>query len=85
MYELIYKKSTLKALAKMPLNSRQKMLQTLKSVANRPDNITANWKPLSGSRCWRLRIDRYRAICDLRESELVLLVVKIGSRGDIYK
>jgi len=34
---------------------------------------------------WRLRVGNWRAICEIREQELVLLVLKIGSRGDGYK
>jgi len=44
-----------------------------------------HWKRLQGSEFWRLRVGDWRAICDLREGELVLLVLKIGPRGDVYK
>ncbi|WP_349559151.1 type II toxin-antitoxin system RelE/ParE family toxin [Marinobacter sp. NFXS9] len=31
---------------------------------------------------WRL--GSYRAICSIDDGELVILVLKVGSRGDIY-
>ena len=34
---------------------------------------------------FRLRVGRYRAICDLRDDEFVLLVIHTGPRGDVYK
>jgi mRNA interferase RelE/StbE len=33
---------------------------------------------------WRYRIGDYRAICELRDHELVILVLVIGHRKEIY-
>ncbi len=33
---------------------------------------------------WRYRIGDYRVVCDLRENELVVLVVKVGHRSKVY-
>lgn len=61
------------------------MFDELEQIAADPPNYSGNWKKLAGSRYWRLRIGRYRAICDIRGDELVLLVINAGPRGDIYK
>ena len=34
---------------------------------------------------WRYRIGSYRMICDIRDSELVILALSIGHRKDVYK
>lgn len=34
---------------------------------------------------YRLRINDYRVIYQIKNDELVILIVKIGNRGDIYK
>ena len=34
---------------------------------------------------WRIRIGNYRVIYEINESVLIILVVKIGHRKDIYK
>ena len=47
--------------------------------------VVGDWGPLSGSPYWRLRIGDYRAICAIEKDELVLLVLKVGPRGGIYK
>jgi mRNA interferase RelE/StbE len=39
-------------------------------------NYSGDWKRLTGSRFWRLRVGQYRAICDMRDDELVLLVIE---------
>ncbi|WP_158822990.1 type II toxin-antitoxin system RelE/ParE family toxin [Granulicella sp. S156] len=39
--------------------------------------------PLRG--LWRFRIGDYRAICDIQEGKLVVLVLEVGHRGDVYR
>jgi mRNA interferase RelE/StbE len=34
---------------------------------------------------WRYRVGDYRIICDLRDKQLVVLVVEIGHRREIYR
>jgi len=43
--------------------------------------------PLSGilRGLWRFRIGDYRAICDIRNDKLVVLVLEVGHRSEIYK
>lgn len=39
--------------------------------------------PLKG--LWRYRIGDYRVVCDLQSDRLVVLVVEVGHRSDIYE
>jgi mRNA interferase RelE/StbE len=34
---------------------------------------------------WRYRVGDYRIICEIQDSKLVVLVVEIGHRSDIYR
>ena len=34
---------------------------------------------------WRLRVGRYRVVYEWRRSELVILVVRIGHRREVYR
>jgi len=85
VYSLSFKKSAIKGLRKMPRKISRRLLDELDQIAMDPTKYSGDWKRLSGSSYWRLRIGRYRAICDLRDNELVLLVVNTGPRGDVYK
>jgi mRNA interferase RelE/StbE len=40
---------------------------------------------MNGEPYWRLRQGSYRAICSIEQGELVVLVLKVGLRGDVYK
>lgn len=69
----------------MPRSTATRLLSELEAVAADPGAYRGDWKPLKGSPFWRLRVGDWRAICDLRRDELVLLVVKVATRGDAYK
>lgn len=34
---------------------------------------------------WRFRVDDYRILCEIKDKELVVLVVRIGHRRDVYE
>lgn len=85
MHKLTYKKSALKTLRKMPRAQAQKMHQELTIMAQDPYAYNGDWKAMKGQPFWRLRQGSYRAICSIDNGELVVLVLKIGARGDVYK
>jgi mRNA interferase RelE/StbE len=85
MHELIYKKAAVKGMLKMPVKIRRRMQDELNAITASPSEYEGNWKPLTGSDYWRLRVGGYRAICDLDNGRLIMLVLKAGPRGDIYK
>ncbi|MEX0606049.1 MAG: type II toxin-antitoxin system RelE/ParE family toxin [Marinobacter sp.] len=72
-------------LQKIPRPQAQKLQRELEAMAQAPHAYRGDWKPMKGEPYWRLRLGRYRAICSINDGELVVLVLKIGSRGDIYK
>lgn len=85
MLTLRFAKPALKALLKMPAGVARRMRAELDAIAADPSAYHGDWKPLQGSDFWRLRVGDWRAICELRDGELVLLVIKIAPRGDAYK
>jgi len=85
MYQLAYKKTALKALRKMPKAQAEKLQQQLEAIASAPYAYQGDWKPMRGEPYWRLRQGSFRAICSINDGELLVLVVKVGSRGDVYK
>ena len=45
-------------------------------------------KPLQGSRLgdfWRYRVGDYRIICEIQDNRLVVVVVQIGHRREVYR
>ena len=79
-------------------NSAKKYLKTLSKpererIENAVDKLQdgpygrhdLDIKPLRASNNWRMRVGKYRVIFTIYENEIHISVVKIGSRGDIYK
>jgi mRNA interferase RelE/StbE len=85
MLSLRFAKPAIKTLRKMPTGIAKRMRMELDAVAADPAAYRGDWKPLQGSDFWRLRVGDWRAICDVRDGELILLVIKIAPRGDAYK
>lgn len=44
-------------------------------------------EPLKGDRAgfWRYRIGHFRALCDIQDEHVVVLVLTIGHRREVYK
>jgi mRNA interferase RelE/StbE len=86
MFTIRFSKSADKAMQKLPKGVAVRMFAELRAIAADPSAYRGDWKPLQGAdKYWRLRVGAWRAICELRVGELVLLVVKVAARGDVYK
>lgn len=50
------------------------------------ENPRINGKALTADRSgqWRYRIGDYRLICDIRDSELIILALSVGHRREVY-
>lgn len=50
------------------------------------DDPRSRGRGLSGALAglWRYRVGDYRIICDIRDSEMVIIAIEIGARDGIY-
>ncbi len=80
-----YKKSTQKQLRKLDVQIADRILADMEHFVAQSDPrasaspLTGNWQGF-----WRFRLGDYRAICHIDEGKLIVLVVKVGHRKDIY-
>ncbi|TXT21310.1 MAG: plasmid stabilization system [Gallionellaceae bacterium] len=85
MFGVRYSKQSVKALRKMPVGIAKKIQSIMLEIAKNPAGYQGDWKRLEGSEFWRLRVGGWRAICAVQDDELIVLVLKIAPRGDVYK
>lgn len=79
-YSILFKKSAEKYLDSIQPNVRKRILFAISKL---PEGDVAK---LQGySQRFRLRVGGIRIIFDKFEDKLIILVLEIGSRGDIYK
>lgn len=83
-YKLRIKKSAAKELEAIPRKAdRQRIISRIKSLANDPR--PSGCKKLSGLERYRLRQGSYRIIYAIEDDELVIYVIKIGDRKNVYQ
>ena len=83
-YELRIKKSAAKELEAVSRKAdRQRLVQHIQSLADNPK--PPGCRKLSGSNKYRIRQGNYRIVYSVEDDKLVVYVVKIGNRKDVYK
>lgn len=74
-----------KQLSKLDKTQAQRITKYLRRLMLLEDPRDAG-KALTGNMrtYWRYRVGDYRVICELKDSELVILAVEIGHRKEVY-
>ncbi|MBI5576435.1 MAG: type II toxin-antitoxin system RelE/ParE family toxin [Deltaproteobacteria bacterium] len=83
-YEILIQPTAVRDLRKLPREVRKRIGRKLDELANEPRPADA--KLLKGNEGFsRVRVGDYRIVYTIREKILVVLVVRIGHRKDIYR
>jgi mRNA interferase RelE/StbE len=82
MKQVTYTRSALKVLGRMPANTAKLIMVKVDQYAADPASLAKNVKALVGRTGIRLRVGDWRVIMD--DDGVVLAVMEIGPRGDIY-
>ena len=82
-FEVIFKQSVAKDLRQIPNQDVARILKRIEAlrVEPRPPGV----EKLSGQEKYRIRQGVYRILYEIRNDELIVVVVKIGHRRDVYK
>ncbi|MBI5880928.1 type II toxin-antitoxin system RelE/ParE family toxin [archaeon] len=82
MYEIVFSESAVKQLHKLEKDAQQRIIAALERIRIKPESYVTK---LVGEPGFRLRVGDYRVIMDLDKGKLMILIIKIGHRKDIYK
>ena len=83
-YKVLIKPSAVKELESIPRKKdRQRIVERIRALADDPRPHGS--KKLSGKDRFRLRQGSYRIIYAIEDDALVVYVVKIGHRKDVYR
>ena len=77
-----------KDLRKLDRAVAQRLLKFLDERVRRGDDPRALGEPLRGERLgayWKYRVGDYRLICRIEDQRIVVSVIRIGHRRDIYR
>ncbi len=84
MYKLEIKDVAEKSLSKIPQPYRERIKKKIYSLADNP--FPPDSKKLKESdNLRRVRVGQYRVIYEVKKDEILVLIVKIGHRKDVYR
>lgn len=82
-YELRFRKSVGKDLNPIPKRDVQRLIGAIQALADDPRPPQS--RKLSGAEKYRLRCGVYRVLYEIHDDGLVVCVVKVGHRKDMYR
>ena len=82
-YELVFKKSVARDLRDIPKKNVARILKCFDSIAEDPRGPGS--EKLSGQDRYRVRQGMYRIIYEIKDDVLVVTVVKVGHRREVYR
>lgn len=83
IYSISIKQSAAKALKKIPKPDRLRLIEAISSLSNTPSAGSILKGELSGLR--RIRVGHYRIVYEIENDQLVILIVRIGHRREVYR
>jgi mRNA interferase RelE/StbE len=81
-YKISIKRSAAKELEKIVLADRRRIIEKIRELASDPR--PHGCKKLSGQEKYRLRQGDDRILYEIHDDELIIVLVKIGHRRDVY-
>jgi mRNA interferase RelE/StbE len=85
MYNIVFAKQAHKSMRRMPRNISGRIRRKLDQIAVDPYAKHNNVTRLQNRPGYRLRVGNWRVIYEIQNDELVILVLRIGPRGEIYR
>jgi mRNA interferase RelE/StbE len=82
-YRLIVKQSVSKDLRKIPQKDERRILTAIQTLASNPRPPQS--KKISGQERYRLRQGNYRILYTIEDDRLIICVVNVGDRRDVYR
>lgn len=82
LYRVRFKSSVKKDLRSIQKHDVLRILKAIEGLAEEP--LPSNVKPLTGRDAWRLRIGQYRAVYTIHEEEILIEIIKVGHRKNVY-
>lgn len=82
-YKVLIKPSAVKELEAIPEKDRRRIVYRIQGLAENPR--PHGCEKLSDQDKYRLRQGNYRILYQVYDDEVIVMVVKVGKRGEVYK
>ena len=82
MYEIKFTNTAKKQFLKLENNIQERIGSVLERIKIRPEHFV---EKLIGESGYKLRVGDYRIFLDINNNQLIILILKVGHRRNIYK
>lgn len=82
VYRIVFTRNAKKSLDRLPEDVKQRIESALTRIRVRPFDFVDR---MINYTFYKLRIGHYRVILDIKNNDLIILVVETGHRRNIYK
>ena len=82
-YKVLIKPSAVKELNSIPQKQIQKITEKIEALAFNPR--PPRCEKLAAQNAYRIRQGSYRIVYTIEDNQLVILIIKIGHRRDVYR
>ena len=80
--DILFSKAALKQVNKLVRKDQERIIAALERIRIRPYSYV---KKLVGEQAYRLRVGDYRVIMDIVDDKMIILVLTVGYRRNVYK
>jgi len=84
-YAIEFVKSARKDFEKLPARIRERIVEALTVLSLNPYSELLKVKKLKGAELFRIRLGDYRVVYEVRKKQLVVVVIKVGHRSEVYR
>ncbi len=84
-YKIAFTKNATRTLLKVPHDTARLIRIKMERIAEDPFASHPNVTKLQNRDGYRLRVGDWRVIYEIQKDKVLILVLKIGSRGEVYK
>jgi mRNA interferase RelE/StbE len=83
-YEVVFRPSADRALRRLAVDAQRRIVLAVADLADepRPPGVV---KLVGGENLWRIRVGVYRVVYEIHDDRLVVLVLRVAHRKDVYR
>jgi len=87
MYALVFLTSAKKEFKKLDSVAQKRIKEKLILLVENPEILKNNIKPLKGEHqgLFRLRVNQYRVVFQIKDDELIITIIRVGHRKEVYE
>ena len=82
VYDILFSDTSRKQFEKLEKSVQQRIINSLERIRIRPESFI---KRLVGEPYYRLRVGDYRIILNIIKDKMIIFVIEVGHRKNIYK